>query len=297
LSIFLFEGFTVQRERVADNVYSFQSSVYAQVNAGAVVGPDWAVVIDTLALPEESLAIRDFIEQELQLPVRYVINTHYHADHSWGNCYFPGSTVVSHTLCRQLLDTVGRVSVEEASKGNTPFRTTKIVLPHLTFSQGTISIRVGKKTLTLIHFPGHSADNVGVLVEEDRVLFAGDVFMPIPYIVDGNIDEMITSLKRISKMGMENVVQGHGDIVLRGEVEVNVKDNLAYLSAIRKTVRQSSRRKYPGDLLSQTDIESCGKSRVLFGGLAEELHQMNLYALYEQLYGEAPIASEDEFED
>jgi hypothetical protein len=108
---------------------------------------------------------------------------------------------------------------------------------------------------------------------------------------------MITSLKRISKMGMENVVQGHGDIVLRGEVEVNVKDNLAYLSAIRKTVRQSSRRKYPGDLLSQTDIESCGKSRVLFGGLAEELHQMNLYALYEQLYGEAPIASEDEFED
>jgi glyoxylase-like metal-dependent hydrolase (beta-lactamase superfamily II) len=297
LSIFLIEGFIVQRERVAESVYSFQSSVYAQVTAGAVIGPDWAVVIDTLALPEESLAIRDFIEQELQLPVRYVINTHYHADHSWGNCYFPGSIVVSHTLCRQLLDTVGRKSLEEARKGNTPFRTTKIVLPHLTFSHGTINIRVGKKTLTLMNLPGHSSDNVGVLVEEDRVLFAGDVFMPIPYIVDGNIDEMIASLKKISKMGMENVVQGHGDIVLRGEVEVNVKDNLAYLSAIRRVVRQSSRRKYPADMLSQSDIESCGKSRVLFGGLAEELHQRNLYALYEQLYGEVPIASEEEFED
>lgn len=292
-----FEGITVQRERVADNIYSFQSAVYAQVTAGAVVGPDWAIVIDSLALPEESLAIRDFIEQELQLPVRYVINTHYHADHSWGNCFFPGSTIVSHTRCRQMLDTVGRASLEEARKGNTPFRNTKIVLPHLTFSEGTISIRVGKKTLTLIHLPGHSADNIGVRVEEDRVLFAADILMPIPYLVGGDIDEMIASLKSISKMGLENVVQGHGDIVLRGEVDVSVKDNIAYLSAIRKVVRQASRRKYPMDFLSQSDIESCGKSRVLIGGLAEELHQRNLYSLYEQLFDEAPAASEDEFED
>jgi glyoxylase-like metal-dependent hydrolase (beta-lactamase superfamily II) len=88
----------VQRERVADNVYSFQSDVYAQVTAGAVVGPNWAVVIDTLAIPEETLAIRDFIEPELSVPVRYVINTHYHADHSWGNYFFPGSTIVAHSL-------------------------------------------------------------------------------------------------------------------------------------------------------------------------------------------------------
>jgi cyclase len=55
-----------------------------------VVGPQWAVVIDTLALPDETLTIREFIEHELNVPVRYVINTHYHADHSWGNCFFPG---------------------------------------------------------------------------------------------------------------------------------------------------------------------------------------------------------------
>jgi hypothetical protein len=48
----------LQRERIADNVYSFQSDVYAQVTAGTVIGPNWAVVIDTLAVPEESLAIR-----------------------------------------------------------------------------------------------------------------------------------------------------------------------------------------------------------------------------------------------
>jgi len=105
------------RERVGDNVYIFTSELYAQVNAGAIVGPDWSVLIDTLAYPEEAREIRDFLENRLNSPIRYIINTHYHADHSWGNCYFPGSTVVSHTLCRRLMDTVGRQSLEEAVRG------------------------------------------------------------------------------------------------------------------------------------------------------------------------------------
>ncbi|MGW8142956.1 MAG: MBL fold metallo-hydrolase [Anaerolineales bacterium] len=284
----------LQRERVAENVYSFQSDVYAQVNAGAVVGPNWAVVIDTLALPEETIEIRQFIEQELQVPVRYVINTHYHADHTWGNYLFPNATVVSSVLCRDLLDTRGRESLEAAKKQGTSFRQVRIVLPHLTFASGTLSLRVGKKTLSLMPLPGHSPDNLGVIVEEDRVLFAGDVFMPIPYIVDGNADDMALSLKQIGRMGLENVVQGHGDIVLRGEVEGSVKDNLAYLSAIRRAVRKASRRKYPWDMLEEVGVEDCGKSRVLIGGLAEELHSRNLYALYEQLYDEPPASSEDD---
>lgn len=284
----------LQRERVAENVYSFQSDIYAQVNAGAVVGPNWAIVIDTLALPEETLEIRQFIEQELQVPVRYVINTHYHADHTWGNYLFPNATILSSTLCRELIDTKGRSSLEDAKKQGTTFRQVRIVLPHLTFSEGSMNLRIGKKTLSMISLPGHSPDNIGVVVEEDRVLFAGDVFMPIPYIVDGDADEMVQSLKDIGKMGLENVVQGHGDIVLRGEVDISIKDNLAYLSAIRRAVRKAARRKYPWDLLEDIGIEECGKSRVLIGGLAEDLHTRNLYALYEQLYDEAPASSYDE---
>jgi glyoxylase-like metal-dependent hydrolase (beta-lactamase superfamily II) len=284
----------LQRERVAENVYSFQSDIYAQVNAGAVIGPNWAIVIDTLALPEETIEIRQFIEQELQVPVRYVINTHYHADHTWGNYLFPNATILSSTLCRELIDTKGRSSLEEAKKQGTTFRQVRIVLPHLTFSEGTMNLRIGKKTLSMISLPGHSPDNIGVVVEEDRVLFAGDVFMPIPYIVDGDADDMVQSLKDIGKMGLENVVQGHGDIVLRGEVDISIKDNLAYLSAIRRAVRKGARRKYPWDLLEDIGIEECGKSRVLIGGLAEDLHSRNLYALYEQLYGEPPASSYDE---
>ena len=287
----------IQRERIADNVFSFQSDVYAQVTAGAVIGPNWAVVIDTLAMPEESLQIRSFIEQELNVPVRYVIDTHSHADHAWGNCFFPGAIVIAHPLCRQLLDQKGRHSLEESRRGNPAFKNVKIVLPHLTFSEGELNLRVGKKTLTLTRMPGHSPDNLGVLVEEDRVLFAGDAAMPLPYIVDGDIDELVNSLKRIARMGLENIVQGHGDIVLRGEIDNFIKDNMLYLSNIRKVVRKAARRKYPQEVLDDATVESCGKSRVLIGGLAGELHRRNLRALYRHMYGELPEVPEDGDED
>jgi len=281
----------IQRERIADNVYSFQSDAYAQVNAGAVIGPNWAVVIDTLALPEESLAIRDFIEQEINMPIRYVINTHSHADHAWGNCFFPGVTVIGHKLCRQFLDTIGRTSLGEIRKTDPSYRNVRIVLPHITIDNGEVNLRVGKKNLTIFPLPGHSADNIGVLIEEDRVLFAGDAAMPIPYIVDGDIDVLSSTLKHISKMGLENMVQGHGDIVLRGEIDNYVKENLGYLSNIRKAVRKASRRKYPQDYLDEVGVEDCGKSRVILGGLAPVLHQRNLRALFKQLYGEVPKSS------
>ncbi|MEW5873008.1 MAG: MBL fold metallo-hydrolase [Chloroflexota bacterium] len=284
----------IQRERIADNVYSFQSEVYAQVTAGAVIGPSWAVVIDTLALPEETLAIRDFVEQELNVPVRYVVNTHSHADHAWGNCFFPGATIIAHPLCRQRLDTQGRASIEEARRSNQSLRNVKIVLPQMTFSDGEINLRVGKKTLTISTLPGHSADNIGVLVEEDRVLFAGDAAMPLPYIVDGDIDELTASLKKISRMGLENIIQGHGDIVLRGEIDNFIRESQLYLSNIRKVVRKAARRKYPAEVLDEATVESCGKSRVLIGGLAGELHRRNLRALYRQMFGEPPAAPDDD---
>lgn len=283
----------IQRERIADNVYSFQSEIYAQVTAGAVIGPNWAVVIDTLAMPEESLAIRDFIEQELNVPVRYVIDTHSHADHAWGNIFFPGATVIGHCLCRENLDKNGRYALEEARRQNSVFRNVKIVLPQITFEEGQLNLRVGKKTLSLFPLPGHAADNIGVLVEEDRVLFAGDAAMPLPYVVDGDIDDLTTSLKKIARLGLENVVQGHGDIILRGEIDHYIRENLNYLSNIRKVVRKASRRKYPLDVLEDATVESCGKSRVLIGGLSAELHRRNLRALYRQLYGE-PLEPEDD---
>lgn len=273
----------MHRERVSENVFWFQSELYAQVTAGVIAGPQWAVLIDTLATPEETLIIREFIEHELNLQVRYVINTHYHADHTWGNCFFPGATIVSHSLCRTMMHEKGGPSLETAKKQNPALRQVKIVLPHLTFDDGELTLRVGKKNLILTQSLGHSKDSISVLVEEDRILFAGDAFMPLPYIVDGDLDEMVTSIKKIGKMGLENIVQGHGDIVLRGEIDAAVKENLAYLSAIRKHVRIALKRKNPLEYVDEVGIEECSKSRVYLGGLAESLHRHNMRALYKTM--------------
>lgn len=269
----------MHRERVSENVFWFQSEVYALVTAGVVAGPQWAVVIDTLALPDETLGMREFIEHELGVPVRYVINTHYHADHAWGNCFFPGATVIAHARCRDLLLERGLPSLEAARKQNPSLRQVKIVLPHLTFRTGELNLRVGKKNLTIIPAPGHSEDGIAVLVEEDRVLFAGDSFMPVPYIVDGDIDEIAASIKRIGRMGLENIVQGHGDIILRGEIDAAVKENLAYIANIKKLAKAAARRKSSEEELESAGLEQSGKSRVYLGGLAESLHKRNMQAL------------------
>ena len=250
-----------------------------------VAGPQWAVVIDTLALPDETLSIREFIEHELNVPVRYVINTHYHADHAWGNCFFPGATVIAHAHCRNLLEELGVPSLEAAQKQNPALRQVKIVLPQVTFVDGDVTLRVGKKNLILSTAFGHSHDGIAVLVEEDRILFAGDSFMPLPYIVDGDIDDIMASIKHIGRMGLENIVQGHGDVILRGEIDAAVKENLNYLAAIKKAVKAIAKRKNALELLDEIAIEDCGKSRVYLGGLAQQLHQRNLRALLQQMSG------------
>lgn len=273
----------MHHERVSDNVYWFQSEIYAQVTAGAITGPQWAVVIDTLALPEEAIEMRRFIEEQLGVPVKYVVNTHYHADHSWGNCFFPGATIIAHALGRSMMVEKGSASLESAKKQNAIFKPVKLIEPQMTFTEGSLSLRLGKKTLVMTPTPGHSADSISVLVEEDRVLFAGDAFMPIPYVVDGNEEELLASMKRIGKMGLENIVQGHGDIILRGEIEEATRENVAYLTTARKLVRAASKKRDPLEALAEIDIESCGKSRVSLTGLGIELHKRNVMHIYNHL--------------
>jgi cyclase len=97
---------------------------------------------------------------------------------------------------------------------------------------------VGKKKLISVPHPWAFADGISVLVEEDRVLFAGDAFMPLPYIVDGDYDELVATTKIDRQNGTGEYHPGPRRHHLRGEIEDAVKENLAYLAAIRKAVKQ-----------------------------------------------------------
>lgn len=273
----------MQRERVADDIYIFTSEIYAQVTAGVIITSEGAILIDTLVFPEETRAIRNFVEGRLNCPVRYVINTHYHADHTYGTCFFPHAVVVAHYKCFDLLDSRGRAGLEQAKAGMPELHQIQVVLPHLVFDRQPINLRLGNKNIQLWHTPGHSPDCIVCLVKEDRVLFASDTLMPVPYFVDGDYDDFVRSLHSLQNNSFEHVIQGHGEVILRGEIEEKIESDLHYLAAIKRHVEAARAKADPEKYLDDIDIERCGKSRIPLNGSVQELHRANLRALYRQL--------------
>jgi cyclase len=277
------------RERIADDIYVFTSKRYAQVTAGAVLTREGVVLIDTLFYPEETEAIRDFLEKRLGLRVSYVIITHYHADHSVGSCLFPGAQMVSHGLCRRLLDSSGRQGLDQMKSQTAEFGRARVVLPGLIFDYGSLTLHVGGKTLRLIHLPGHSPDLIGVLVLNDRILFASDTLMPVPTIFDGNYEDLVQSLNLIAEMSLDCAVQGHGEVILRGELRALIESDLNYLARIKEKVGEVVAAGASISTLNQIGIESCGKSRLPLNGFVSDLHQANLRQLYRSMTnGRAP---------
>jgi glyoxylase-like metal-dependent hydrolase (beta-lactamase superfamily II) len=271
------------RERIANNVFWFQSELYAQVTAGVIVGPEWAILVDSLVVPDETLEMRAFIEENLGVQVRYIVNTIYHADHTFGNFFFPGATIISHALCRKMILEQNPQTLESVQAQESEFkRIQKIVIPDITIDNGLLSLSIGKRNVEIFSTPGASPDGISVLIKEDRVLFAGDAFLPLPNIVEGDIVQLSSTIQSISKMGLENIVQGHGDVILRGEIENASKSNIEYLSKIQKVARTAAKRKDPMKVLEAATVEECGKSRVLLTGMVEELHNRNLSVLFQQ---------------
>jgi cyclase len=271
------------RERIADDIYVFTSRRYAQVTAGAILTKEGVILIDTLFYPDESLAVKEFLEERLGLKVRYVVNTHYHADHTMGTYLFPKAQVVSHALCRDYLDTTGRQGLEQMKSQSPEFEDVVLVLPDLIFEEGHLNIHLGGKTVRLQHCPGHSPDLISALVVNDRILFASDNMMPVPTIFDGSYDALVASLNGMLEMSLDTVVQGHGEVILRGEVENLIRSDLAYLAKIEKEVRKIIHKGKAPTALEKVTIESCGKSRIPLNGFVSDLHQANLLRLYEHL--------------
>src|SRR5690606_29020888 len=109
----------MRRERVSEDIYIFTSDLYAQVTASAILTPEGAIVIDTLPFPAESREMADFVHRRSPNGARFVINTHFHADHVYGNFLYPEAEIISHRLCREMLLEFGEQQLE-AAKAETP---------------------------------------------------------------------------------------------------------------------------------------------------------------------------------
>ena len=267
-------------DRVAEDIHVFISGIYAQVTATALTTPAGAIVVDTLPLPLESRQIVSFIESQLgPNSVRYVILTHHHADHVYGAYLFPEAEVIAHDRCRDILERAGQASLARARRETPALAEVSLRLPDITFDK-EMHIHLAHRDLHLFYTPGNSADGISIMVADEKVLIAGDTVMPVPHIVRGDYQRLIETLQKVKELQPNFVVQGHGDVLLKGEVDEAIDSSIEYLHIIAERVQDLVRRGAPPQQLRQIDIEDCGKSRIPLDGLVSRLHLDNLVALY-----------------
>jgi glyoxylase-like metal-dependent hydrolase (beta-lactamase superfamily II) len=273
----------MRRERVSNDIYVFTSDLYAQVTASAVVTREGITVIDTLPFPEETRSMIEFLEGLGRGSIRYLINTHWHGDHTYGDFLFEGVQLVGHQRCADALPDLGAKVLEESQETSPQLEEVELCVPDVTFDQGDMLLHLGGKSMQMVLTPGHTHDSTVVYVKEDKVLLAADTVMPLPYFVWGSPEDFIDSLQRVLEFNMDSIVQGHGEVLLRGEIQNAIQSSIRYLNILHDRVARVIEDDGGLEALQDIDIESCGKSRIPLNGLVQDLHEANVYTLYQQL--------------
>ena len=270
-------------ERASEDIYIFTSERYAQVTASLIVSGNTGVLIDTLPFPEETAQIALLAHKRCPDGVRYIIYTQHEADHIYGAYLFPRAEIVAHSQARDYMIAKAYAALEQAKTSSKEFEHVSIRLPSFTFSQGTFTLRLPGKTLEIFPTPGHTPDSVSVLLHEERLLFAGDTVMAIPTIANGDVNQLKDSLTRIAGMQLESIVQGHGEMILRGEIKEVMRRSVAYLDNLQAKVQQVVESGGTREQARAITIESCGLQRVLLNGMVGPLHNANVLALYDRM--------------
>ena len=183
-------------------------------NIGFVIGDAAVAVIDSGGSPMEGEALLKAIRQVTALPVRYVINTHFHPDHVMGNAAFAGAEIIGHKnlplglLARR--DTY--VANYEAVFGAGSARDAIVVPDHLVADRESIDL--GHRVLEIRAFPtAHTDSDLIVIDQSSKTLFAGDlVFLERTPAIDGSILGWLKAIARLRQIPAERVVTGHGPV-------------------------------------------------------------------------------------
>jgi cyclase len=182
-------------------------------NAGIIAGDDGAIVVDSLATERRTLALRDAVDALTPSSRRTLVNTHHHGDHVFGNHLFgPDTTIVAHELTRVEMAETGL-----ALKGLWPdvdWGDVRVTLPDVTFEE-RLTLRVGGRRVELIHVgPAHTSSDVVVWIEEEGVLFAGDVLFSgsAPFVLMGSVAGSLTAVETLTRLEPRTIVCGHGEV-------------------------------------------------------------------------------------
>src|SRR5580765_4184374 len=244
--------------KVAGNVYMLQG---AGGNIGASVGEDGIVVVDDQYAP-----LADKIQAALKgitaLPVRFIINTHYHEDHTGGNAYFQKQApIIAHDNVRKRLESGGAAG----NGGSVHFDAKpapKEALPIITFDHD-VTVHLNGEDIRALYFPaGHTDGDSVIFFPKSNVVHMGDDFVTygFPFIdVDsgGSIDGMIDGVEKVLSQVPADVkiIPGHGPV---SSVD-DVKAYLTMLKATREVVAQGLKEGKTLDQMKQAKLLAAWK--------------------------------------
>lgn len=211
--------------KVTDNVYAYVDTKQSSkdnsfgANAGIIIGRDGIAVVDTLISAKEAKRFIKAIKAVSKKPIKYVINTHYHLDHVFGNAEFVklGAVVVAQENDKQAMAERAEATLKNSAQyGLTPedIKGTTIAYPVLSYGD-RMSIDLGGQLIELRHArPSHTDGDTLVYLADQKLLFAGDILFTDyhPYLAEGNIEEWCGELDDLQAMEVEQIVPGHGPL-------------------------------------------------------------------------------------
>jgi cyclase len=270
---------------VADGVFAYVQldGSWGLNNSGFLVGRDGVTVIDTCFTERRTRALVDTIAAQTSLPLRTLVNTHHHGDHTHGNYLLPAATIIGHDRCRDEMLAAGH-----AATGLFPgvdWGRLEVAPPFVCF-ESRLDLYVDDRKLELDFVgPAHTTNDVIAWVPQTRVLFAGDLVFNggTPFVVMGSVAGSLVALERLRALKPEVIVPGHGPVCGPSVID----EQVAYLRFVQEVARRGfDAGLSPLDLAIATDL---GRFATLHD---PERIVGNLYRAYSELRGEplgAPI--------
>src|SRR5579862_8248960 len=229
-------------------------------NAGFVIGDDGVLVIDTFQDPRPAKALLGEIRKLTSLPIRFVVNTHYHLDHVNGNDVFAavGATIVAHRNVRAWMRTENIKMLDPPVTAEKKARVQSLTLPTVVHDSH-VDLYLGSRRVNVRFYAGHTGGDSVVSIPDARVVFCGDMLWKdhVPNLIDASTKAWVESLDALQKdYGPSTWVPGHGGVANAQDVVILRK----YLADLRAAVQREQAAGKSGDGLVQALLPSLKSS-------------------------------------